>query len=78
MERLMAFWGVLRRDLVAMVPRPVIEQQGRHQVDVHEIPDSFRRAPTALIRRRNAFCSPALLKFVEIVGRCQGVSSPTM
>ncbi|MDQ0188386.1 LysR family transcriptional regulator [Alicyclobacillus cycloheptanicus] len=51
---------------VAMVPKTVVEHS-RCALRTCELPDAFGQAPTLLIRRKDAFQSPALSKFVEVV-----------
>ncbi|WP_067931107.1 LysR family transcriptional regulator [Alicyclobacillus kakegawensis] len=56
---------------VSLVPRNAVGQ-GRYQVTIHEIPDEFGQVPTVLVRRRDAFLSPALTRFIEIVQQSEG------
>ncbi|WP_223204292.1 LysR family transcriptional regulator [Alicyclobacillus suci] len=51
---------------ISMVPQSVVEQS-RYVVDVSYLPDEYGRVPTVLIRRKDAFLSAALAKFIEAV-----------
>lgn len=51
---------------IAFVPRTFTEN-GRHHLVAHELPREFSKVPTVLVRRKDAFVSPALSRFVEMV-----------
>ncbi|MCL6446222.1 MAG: LysR family transcriptional regulator [Alicyclobacillus sp.] len=53
---------------ISLVPRSIIGEN-RYKLAIHEVPDEFRKAPTILVHRKDAFVSPALLQFIRTVQR---------
>lgn len=51
---------------ISLVPRTLVVQ-GKCDVTVHELPDEYGQVPTVFVRRKDAFLSPALSRFIEIV-----------
>ncbi|CAB3395012.1 LysR family transcriptional regulator [Kyrpidia spormannii] len=51
---------------ISLVPRSIIRNE-QHDLSVHELPDGYGKVPTVFIRRKDAFLSPALAKFIAVV-----------
>jgi LysR family transcriptional regulator, cell division regulator len=51
---------------VALVPKAVIEMS-KYKMATHELPPQFSEVPTVLVRRKDAFQSSALSKFITVV-----------
>ncbi|GGE56211.1 HTH-type transcriptional regulator GltR [Pullulanibacillus camelliae] len=53
---------------ISLLPKKVVER-GKYPVYVRKIPDEYSLVPTVLIRRKDAFLSPALSRFIEAIDK---------
>lgn len=56
---------------ISLVPKSVVRQR-TYKLATHDVPHPFSMVPTVLICRNDAFLSPALARFVDVVQQSDG------